>query len=241
MKGRPLRLRIGLRGAAPSDRCSIRIGSGWTEFTRSAPVRASGHGQVCEVLLEELGDWKYEGFLADGMVSLPLRLKEAKIETSRSDRTDRSDRSDQSDPSDPSLISVEALTLPAPAFEIDLAASGSAVGGTDTWTCAMTNLTGREVHGELALSVRDWAGNPIGSASRHVTLGSGASRTEHFRLPAPAEPCRLAEFILRTDRREYGPTQAAITSPAEPVRQRARTPRWGMGTGLAFIPAGREK
>ncbi len=241
LKGRPLRLRVRLRGAAASDRCFIRIGSGWTEFTKSVPIRASGVRQTALVSLEDLGDWRYEGFLADGLAALPLRLKEARVEAGGSRGARASGASDQSDGSDraaPILLSVEALTLPAPSNEIDLEASGRVSAGMDTWTCAMTNLTGGTVSGALSLTVRDWAGNRIASASRSVSLTAGASRTERFSPQSGTQPCRIAEFVLRTARREYGPAEAAIVSPAQPVPQCARTPRWGVGAGLAFIQPG---
>jgi hypothetical protein len=237
LEGRPLRLRARFRGAAPSSRCFVRVGSGWTEFTTRAPIRTAASGQVAEVSMEELGHWRFEGFLADGLAAPPLRLKEVRIEPGRLRRSGPSDRSDRTDPS---LIAVEALTLPMAAAQVDLAACGRAEGSSDAWACSLTNLTGATLRGVLSLSAQDWPGHPIASASRRVSLAAGASVSEQFSMPTSSEPCRLAEFILRTDRREYGPAHAAIATPAAPVRQRSRIPRWGMGTGLTFIPAGRE-
>ncbi|NLI00550.1 MAG: hypothetical protein GX446_13780 [Chthonomonadales bacterium] len=230
IKGRPLKLRVRVAGASEGSRCFARIGSIWTEFTTTAPIRRCPDGLACEFQVTELGTWRWEGFLADGLASLPLRLKELRVVRGDSDAAD--DRA--------TIAAVEAQTLTPAHASIELLASGSRGNASDAWTCAMTNTTGRRVSGTLAWTIRDWHGRPIASGSRPAVLQPGSCTTHRITLPSGSDACRSAEFVLAAEGREYGPAAAAIVIPAPPVRRGPPTPRWGIGTGLAFLPAGKE-
>jgi hypothetical protein len=225
--GRPVELRLHLRGEAPGHPLVLHLATHFMVFERLLG-EISGPGEHEIVVPFPPGkEWRWFGGENDGGLHGPLRL--ASLVLNAENRKDRGSVE---------LLDIQVKTeFPADRACLLLAEYQPK---DNTFVATARSLLPNPVdHAKLVWALRDWDG---------ATVGQGV---KDLRLPAQAEPCRIAvdvpagtrefveaQFELQVEGQKIAPAAACYVAPVAGTEDGKPDPTspWGMGLYLYRYP-----
>ncbi len=223
--GKPSKLILTLESEQGGADVRLQLAGHFQSFEKTLGTLSGTGRQEFVVDLVGMPGWSHHGGDDNGVPVLPLRVIGLCL-----------DRSGESRGGEARLLEIKAVTAIPPEMSVVLVPSGQADGKRAAFSCALRNLTGEDVSGELTWSVRDWSGREIAAGSRMLAAKAGASAQHSLRAPVEGSFSECV-FRYRSGSRTYGPVSTTAVLPVKGKGSSVLVPESPFGMGLYLYRA----
>ncbi len=223
--GKPSKLILTLDSEQGGADVRLQLAGHFQIFEKTLGAVSGTGRQEFVVDMVGMSGWSHHGGEDNGVPVYPLRVIGLYL-----------DRSGESRGGEVRLLEMKVVTDIPPEMAVVLVPSGRAEGGRAAFSCAVHNLTGKGVSGELTWSVRDWSGREVAAGSRALAARSGESAQHSLRAPIEGS---FSECIFRytSGSQTYGPVSTTAVLPIQRSAPVTLAPESPFGMGLYLYRA----